>query len=259
VNASDASIESTVIRTTQPRADGTNGEGLYLGPACLETSSGVECDPETGSVVNVQRALIEQNHEMGVFVGGSELSMDASVIRATLARVAAPYIGRGLNVQSPCVSSMSGLQCSTEPSVATVRASLIENSLDAGVFVGGSELSLEASIVRATAAREPDGIFGDGVVVLRMFSDASASMSRVRIENSARAGLASFGADVVLDATHIACAPLALAGEPFQEQSYAFDDRGNNLCGCPSADVSCKVTSSGIAPPDPLEAQVGLP
>ena len=38
--------------------------------------------------------------------------------------------------------------------------------------------------------------------------------------------------------------------------SFSFDNQGGNACGCPEAGNSCKVVSTGIAPPNPLPPQM---
>jgi hypothetical protein len=96
-----------------------------------------------------------------------------------------------------------------------VLGSLVEECHEFGLSVIGSDATLEASVVRATAARTADGLFGDGVAVFGPTAQAAAAtLSGVRIEESARAGLASFGAFVSLASTSIRCAAFELAGEP---------------------------------------------
>ncbi len=49
----------------------------------------------------------------------------------------------------------------------------------------------------------------------------------------------------------MACNPIALNGETFESLAFTFEDRGGNHCGCGDQQVTCQVSSSNLAPPDP--------
>jgi hypothetical protein len=73
-------------------------------------------------------------------------------------------------------------------------------------------------------------------------------VTRARI--SARAGLANFAAVVSLRETSIECAAFALDGEPLAEAPFVFEDRGDNRCGCPTAQDACVAATAQLAAPE---------
>jgi hypothetical protein len=134
---------------------------------------------------------------------------------------------------------------------AIVRPSLVEQN-HVGVFVAGADATVEASVVRATLNQASDGLFGDGVTVFSLVAPAAATITNARVDDSARAGIATFGALVSLAGPRIGWAGIELAGERFETADFTLSGGGNNQCGCPSADGSCIVLSTGIEPPAPL-------
>ena len=100
------------------------------------------------------------------------------------------------------------------------------------------------------------GEFGDGVVLQRYFVGAPPLVANVEglvVEDVARAGLASFGADVALSNLLSSCNPIHLNGEPnFEGLPYSYAVSGENACGCEVLE-ECKVLSSGISPPPVLD------
>jgi hypothetical protein len=57
---------------------------------------------------------------------------------------------------------------------------------------------------------------------------------------------------VTLGASLVSCHAVDLTAEPYKLSDFAFEDRGDNACGCP-AEPPCKVVTSHIAPPEPLQ------
>src|SRR5262249_12253782 len=72
--SSDATIEGTVVRANQPDGTGRFGAGIA-----------VQTDPATGKrgTLSLAASLIEQNHDVGVYVKGADAAIEASVVRAT--------------------------------------------------------------------------------------------------------------------------------------------------------------------------------
>jgi hypothetical protein len=109
---------------------------------------------------------------------------------------------------------------------------------------------VEATLVRDTKPRPSDGRFGDGIIAHGLFAPANLSIHASRIENSARAGIASFGSFVSLSDSRVQCAGFDLEGEILDGQNFSFDDGGGNACGCPTADHPCAVVSTNLDPPE---------
>jgi hypothetical protein len=246
VMGSDAVVEATVVRGTQPRASNQlYGRGIAVHPLCDAT--GV-CDPRARPQIALSSSLVEDNHDGGVAGAGADVTVEETVVRASSPQASDQKHGRGIDLSVPCAN---GICDPNAPTFAHVQRSLIEQNRDIGLFVSGSDVSVEATVVRQTRARASDGLFGDGVVVFSERAPARATVSNVRIETSSRTGVANFGAFVSLGMTRIQCAAIALNGESYREQPFVFEDRGDNNCGCPIADSPCKSQSAGLVPPDP--------
>ncbi|WP_437670765.1 hypothetical protein [Sorangium sp. So ce131] len=135
VLGSDAAIHATVVRATQPRQDDdTRGQGIS-----------VQFDPEANerSSVRLHASLLEQNHEAGVSVLGSDATIDAVIVRGTQPTKSDNRGGRGISLQSHADTY--------EPSRATIRASVLEQNHDVGVHVVDAEATIDATIVRETS------------------------------------------------------------------------------------------------------------
>ncbi len=252
VAGSDVTVEASVVRATWPRAsDQRFGRGISIEVVCIETPTGWVCDPSARGTATVRRSLIEQSHDIGLSIGGSDAVVEASVVRATSPCAFDQAFGRGISLHIPCFGGGLGCDPSARAS-ATLSGSLVEQNHEVGLFVLGSDASIDALVVRATSAQASNGLFGDGIAVASDIAPATAALARVRIDDSDRAGLSNFGASVSLGATRIGCAAFALAGEPLDGQDFHYEDRGDNLCGCPSADGDCKAVSAGLSPPEPV-------
>ncbi|WP_437801820.1 right-handed parallel beta-helix repeat-containing protein [Sorangium sp. So ce693] len=184
VEASDATIESTVVRSTQPSADGTGGRGI-----------GVQENSDTGerAGVIVRASLVEQNHEMGVFVSGSDTTIESTVVRATQPSVGRTF-GRGIHVQD---NPDTGGRASV-----TVHASLVEQNHEVGVFVVGSDATIESTVVRATQPRA-DGTGGVGIGVQDdrgRGERASVTVRACVVEQNHDVGVFVLGSDATIKA-----------------------------------------------------------
>jgi hypothetical protein len=139
-----------------------------------------------------------------------------------------------------------------------VRSSLVENNRVFGVMVQGADATLDGLLVRNTLPLASDGSFGDGVVVVSLVlasgpAEASAVVTNTRIENSARAGLASFGSHVTIGGSAMSCNAFDLDGEELDGFQFSFEDLGGNDCGCPEPFETCVAQSSSLLPPEPLD------
>lgn len=251
---SDLQVDATVVRSTLPRAtDQKYGDGFHIHLGCSDSGAGLVCDPAVRANATVTGSLIERSHDVGLFVGGSDASVERTVVRDTLPSAADGLKGRGIGIQLACVATPMGLTCDPAArSSVTMTASLVEQSYDAGIFVAGSDAHLEGLVVRATVPRASDGLFGDGVAVVTVDAAGVATLSKSRIENSARAGVVSFGAQIALGSTHGQCNAFEIAAEPYEGRDPVFEDRGDNMCGCPGPDGPCQAVSAGLQPPEPL-------
>ncbi len=117
VAGSEADIDATVIRST---AQGTDADGV-----------GIEDDSDTTAraKVTMHACLVEQSHRMGIFVSGSDATIETTVVRSNLPDAQGMF-GRGINVQND-----SGTNARAN---VTVRACIVEQNYEVGVLVEGS-------------------------------------------------------------------------------------------------------------------------
>jgi len=237
VAGSEATLTGSVIRDTLPRqSDQLFGRGINIQP---ELPSGAEAR------LFVTGSLVERAHEIGVFVAGSEATLEGVVIRDTLPQQSDQRGGRGISIQA---------HPNGAPARVAVTGSVVEHNYSFGVAVAESQATLAGLLVRDTLPRASDGLYGDGIAFVSEPNLASGVITGSWVTESARAGLSSFGAGVTLGGSALHCNTIDLNGEVSYDLPFVFEDLGGNGCGRPEATGACKAISSGLAPPEPLDA-----
>jgi hypothetical protein len=234
--SSDLVVDSTVVRNIETIPDGRFGRGINI-----QLDSELSHLPATATVT---RTLVENTHEAGLVVLGASASVEQSTFRDPHPRPSDGWMGRGVMVQYA-----PGLGV---PSYAGLSGVLVEGSYDSGVFVAGAQVALHDSVVRGTAQREADQLFGDGVTGVIAPGDTLVEVLRTVVEGSARAGVSGFSARLVLGGNRLECNGFDLAWQAFGAGG-GLEDIGGNTCGCGTDEVACKATSSMLDAPTPLE------
>jgi hypothetical protein len=229
IGDSDAWIEGTLVRDTKSSLGGLDGMGI-----AIQSSAG----SLERSTVDLRGSVVENNHDIGVLVIEADVTIDATVVRATQ-RQGDGTNGRGIGIESSATLKL--------------YASLVEENHEVGVFIGHSDAIIEETVVRATQT-ESDGTGGDGIAVTSLMGPATAIITSTRIEDNARAGIASFSAAVVLVSSTVQCNLFDLNGEDFVEgQAFTFDGSKDNLCGCSDKpDPTCPVVSENLSAPEAI-------
>jgi hypothetical protein len=238
VIGADATLEGSIVRGTQPKqADLTRGRGIEVGD-----------DPDTGqrASATLLGSIVEHNRDSGIFIHGSDAAIDKTIVRDTLPRLNDNTLGRGLQIQRSATDPNSS-------SRVALRNSSIERSFEFGVVVHASEATLEGVVVLDTAPSAANGTFGDGVTVISEATLASAVIRNSRIAASARVGVALFGGFVQLGSSTLDCNVIHLNGEDRGEQAFVLENLGENVCGCGSQLIDCKLTSTSLEAPGPLD------
>jgi hypothetical protein len=291
VEASEATIESTVILATELDASGGLGHGLNAQADLVRSA------PAT---VVLRTSLIDQNHDVGLFVAAADVTVEASVVRNTQPD-GAQRGGRGFAVQAHPMSSLPGRLTLTSslvdqnqqlglfiegsqvtidasvvrataktagvagramnlqpfgttavPSEAKLTRSLIELNFETGVFVAGSHASIETCLIRDTQPNDYASL-ENGVSVIHYGGDGSVDISATRIERSARAGVSAFGARASVSRSALTCQAVDLNRELQFGHEPTLEDLGGNLCGCPEPNAPCKALSANLEPPQAVE------
>lgn len=240
----DATVEWAWVRDTRPRADGVAGRGI---------SGEVEFSSSERASLEIRGALVEASTELGIGALGADVLVENSIVRGT--------------VPHPATTAGWGIaaQISTETfaeSSIIVRSSLIERNHESGIYVGAAEATVERTWIKDSLPLPGTDEFGDGVAVSPLVYQSTpvgqiypgtVTIRGSVIENNHRAGLANFAATAAIDGSWLLCNPIHLDGESIPELDFAFEDRGNNVCQCQQTE-ECKVLSTGMRAPDPIES-----
>jgi hypothetical protein len=226
-------VDASAVRGTMPNAAGKLGRAIAG-----------EDDPASGAraTIQVTRSVVENNTEVGIFAGGSDLTVEATVVRDT--ELANGKYGHAIQVESHTDSG--------SPGSLVLRSSLLERSVESAVtVVGAATAEIDTSVLRASAANNE--FFGDGLVVWSYDGASTASLSRSRIEDSDRAAVSNFGANVSLESSLFTCQAFDLDVETWNGVAAVFRDLGGVFCGCPGATTACHAQSHQLEPPPLLE------
>ena len=235
VLGSQAIIEASVVRDTQPQELGLFGRGVSVEP---NVTTGAR------STLALSSSLVERNYEIGVFVGASDATLEACIVRDTQPNALGAG-GRGINAQA---DAMTGA-----PSTLTVHATIVEHSAEAGIAVLGSSAVVDGCLVSDSHPSPALGA-GDGIIVVSNPQPASATITATRIEQSTLAAIAAWGGSVGVGRSALACQAFDIDTEVFDGHAAELEDLGDNTCGCEEVTATCKAVTAALTPPAPLEA-----
>ena len=241
VMGAEVTIEATVVRGNLPLFGG-GGSGIML-----QTHWG----NHTRADVTIRGCVVEQNHDAGVVVIGSDATIEATVVRANLPRAAGPS-GYGVFVEDY-------LETKQRANV-TLHGCLVEQNHEAGISVFNSDATIETTIVRDTEPNDAKA-FGDGISV-RL---GNAWIKDTEITHNARAGVANFGSHIAITRGAYLCNAFNIEGEVVDATKYSFEGTSGWRCGrakpeeCAMVDAQCTVVTDGIEPPAPLSSDPPMP
>ncbi len=225
----DAQIEHTVVRDVE----GQNGGVFAMG----------------GSLV-VRGSVVEGVESYGVWGYDAHVAVEDVLVRDVRERAFDHTFGFGVGVFGATAGRAA----------LDLRTSVVRAAHFAGVYVNGASAKIEDVLVEQILARS-DGAYGDGIAVSAIRSSGAAlpgvaTLSRVRVRRAARTGVSVFGSQVALSSSMLTCSPLDLDGETafvdvfggVGDAPFAFDDGGDNLCGCGTVEPRCVVRQSKLTP-----------
>jgi hypothetical protein len=221
-------IEDTLVRDILP-VDGV-GRGL-----AFESHPGDQL--LAPSEVVVRRSVVQGAHELGVLLSGSTVTLEQTVVRATLPSPASLQ-SAGLHVQ-PQAERRSHL---------TVRQSLIVDNGGVGLGAFSADLDIEGTIVRDTqsvdGAMEGIGLFVG--VSARSGEPSVAAVSGCQVERNGSRGLWLAGSELALEGTVVTGSALSpSASDPNVGIDITSADAGG---GEPALDLlGCRVSDNSDA------------
>lgn len=180
IGSSDATIRETLISRTQPRSnDGRFGRGIELSD-----------DNGSRATLDMSGSVLEENHQEGLAILGSDAKVTTSVIRTTKPGPTTQLGGRGIEVEL----------VDTEPGLLDLSDSVIEGNSEVGLAVLGSTAIVESSSIRDTAPRQLDQVAGDGVAAQDyQGSRSTITLRRSIIENNHSVGVGVLSSDATLE------------------------------------------------------------
>ncbi len=203
--------EGIVIRDVQPDGNGEMGRGLYL-----------RADQATGkgTQATLRGAVMERNHDVGVYAIGSVATLEGIVVRDTLAD-AVSWGGRGVSIQNKVELNL--------PADVTLVGSVVEDNGDHGLLAYGSALPLQNTAVRRTA---PGSTGWDGRAVgvqLDIFAGAPGSLvlDHSQIQDNHGIGLFVAGSSLTMTRSAVVGtqpAPNGGLGRGLSIQSFTSSD-----------------------------------
>ncbi|WP_437752273.1 right-handed parallel beta-helix repeat-containing protein [Sorangium sp. So ce1389] len=234
ITGAEATIEATLVRDTLPDDNETYGRGIH-----------VEGDPTTKArgTLALRASLVEQNHEAGVYVEGSDATIEASVVRDTQPRGDRRHGSGVVAVASPAGTRERG--------TVTLRASLVEQNHEAGVFVEESDATIEASVVRDTEPRS-NGTGGFGIVAqdgATTHQRATLALRGALLEQNREIGVLVVNSDVTIDASVV---------RDTQPRRNGFWGRGINIEHDPATRQRATLTLRGSRVEHNHELGVGV-
>jgi hypothetical protein len=237
VFGADVALESTIVHHVLPNE-------LYPERGAGITVQRDKTTDETSSA-QIRSSFVTDVRWLGILASDSEVELEAVRVRASDEHVADGYGAGGIYTV--------GTQGWT--SVARLRGVAIERTAEAGVMAHASQLVAERLLVADTRVARDSGLYGDGVLVVSSptAGTAEAEITLSRIAGSSRAGLSTFGAQVGLGLTELECNTIDLDGELADERPFSLDSLGPNLCHCQGEVVECRVLSSSLTAPEPVD------
>lgn len=228
VAASDADVDTTVIRATRPQPfDGDFGYGALVA---------FDADTEQEGTLVLRRSLLERNAGVGLFVSASTASLSSVLVRDT-----AEGIG-------PSAGIAAVDEVGKHPAHLALEACVVSQNASVGVIVSGGDASVARSSVRHTRARLADGTYGDGISSIDGHGPSAITVEQTTVVHNARAGVSAFGASAALHHSHVTCNVFGLVAETLNGNTPLFRDDGGVLCGCGESQVTCKAQSSNLTP-----------
>ena len=147
VASSKATVERSVVRDTREQAsDKEAGTGIQ---------AFVGIDQSQGSELVLRDSLVAGNRNAGIVVASSKATVERSVVRDTRGRASNKQLGCGiLAIDGPNQSRGSEL---------VLRESLVTGNRTEGIYMLGSKVTVERSVVRDTHEQASDNKRGSGI------------------------------------------------------------------------------------------------
>lgn len=207
-------LTRSVVRDTQAMSDKTNGRGIQV---------------QGRGVLTVRDSLLERNKESGIFVYGSDATIERTVVRDTLPMDSDKTFGRGIS------AVIDGKIRST----LTVKSSVLERNRSAGISLSGADATVSDTVIRETFSQVSDGVSGTGITADADTRTKAASTLKVTTSLVAKnrdAGILAFGSELTVDRTIVRDTEARLSDQRFGTGIHV--DLGNQGGARPTAKIA---------------------
>jgi hypothetical protein len=235
IEGSEAEIDGTFVTAVGPQRDGL-GRGVVVRSRLLG---------EIPASATIRHSVISDAYDVGLRVDNARATVEDTTIRNTGRERASENgetacLGNGIRARHNLV------QAADAAPTLTVRRSVIDGALEAGVHVEGTSAFIEDSIIRRVS-RDACGRFGDAVAAYGYeFSPAEVVLRSSLVEAGPRSGIAVFDAALSLDATVVdGCGETSAVVAP---NSALGPSTAASVCRCGSTWAACQAAPSEIAP-----------
>ncbi|MBW2454413.1 MAG: right-handed parallel beta-helix repeat-containing protein [Deltaproteobacteria bacterium] len=247
VQSTDATIRGTLVSEVSRLPDGTLGRGIAVDN---------QGDFASVHTTDVSCSCIEHVHEAGLSAIGAAVTVESTLVR----HVAPSTSTLSMRDNAAGILGQRGFKPDDWTSLSVSRSE-IHDIEQAAIVVIGIEASLAQTWVHDTSATVDDR-YGDGIAVLPWPLDpgptpAQLTIDQCIVENSARAGLASWRGGVSVGNSLLLCNTMSMVADPAGLLAASITDMGGVDCACGTEVDVCKVLSTSIEPPSPLLEQGG--
>jgi hypothetical protein len=192
--------------------------------------------PRIPTSLVLRQSVIEQAHDVGVRLWNADATIEDSVVRDVGADQTGRCLGNGIRARYDLLRDLDlGVRL-------TVHRSIIEATHQAGIHMEGGSAVVDDSIIRGTLAEPCRNDFGDGVATYPSpVSSPKLSLVHTRIENSARAAVASRGDALTVTGSTFECNALGVLA------SASGASAESTTCGCKGVWRTCGVGQGDVA------------
>jgi hypothetical protein len=228
-------LEATAVSGTLPKADPGSGSVVISGRG-LNIQHDVTGDR---SMVEIVRSALMQNSNISIYAAGSDIVVADTLLGGSPS---------GGEASIPGITLQPGEPPNTV-TTAAIRGTLIEHTLELGILMWASELTMEDSCIRDVAPNDV-GEFGDGIVVLD--APSQLTLNRSTIEAGGRAAVSVFGGSAALAGSQLWCFPIDIAVQDLPAAVARLTDAGDNRCGCGDQTRECRASYAELEAPSPM-------
>jgi hypothetical protein len=180
----EAELVGVVLRATQPRP--------FDGQAGIGAATYANTATQAPSLLTLRGSLVDQSHDMGLYLTGATVSVVGTVVQDTMPRMDDNTGGRGINIERDPTTDT--------PTDVSIRTSVVDRNHEVAVYGSGVTVAIEDTVLRATVPRATDMKGGRGI---DMEVEAQLTLRRTRVERNHEIGVYVSSSNAVLEGVEV--------------------------------------------------------